>query len=77
MILFLQIIPILISVIIGLGLFLKPSRTIELQIKFYERINWRMEPVSMAKEIRNTKLMGLFLMGFAVFIGVYVIIISK
>ncbi|MEK6563652.1 MAG: hypothetical protein AABZ65_01325 [Candidatus Omnitrophota bacterium] len=25
------------------------------------RINWRIEPVSMPKEIRNTKLMGVFL----------------
>ena len=45
----------------GLFLFLKPSLAIELQKKFYEKINWRIEPVSMPKEIRNTRIMGLFL----------------
>jgi len=49
------------SVIVGLFLFIKPSLVIELQKKFYEKINWRIEPVSMPKEIRNTRIMGLFL----------------
>ena len=56
--------PILISVIgliVGLFIFLKPELTIEIQKKFYERINWRIDPVSMQKEIRNTKIMGIFL----------------
>jgi hypothetical protein len=34
---------------------------IEIQRKFYEKINWKVEPVSMEKEIRNTRIMGLFL----------------
>lgn len=50
-----------VSVILGLWMFLKPARTIEIQRKFYLKINWRIEPVSMRKEIRNTKLMGIFL----------------
>jgi len=33
----------------------------EIQKKFYEKINWRIEPISMQKEIRNTKIMGAFL----------------
>lgn len=49
------------GVLIGLFLFLKPNSAIELQRQFYERINWRIEPISLAKEIRNTKIMGLFL----------------
>ena len=56
--------PILISVvgiIIGLFVFFKPILTIEIQKKFYEKINWRIEPISMQKEIRNTKIMGIFL----------------
>jgi len=42
-----------------------PKRVIAAQQSFYLRINWRMEPVSMAKEIRNTRWMGLGL----VFLG--------
>lgn len=60
--------PILISVIgiiIGLFVFFKPELTIEIQRKFYERINWRIEPISMQKEIRNTKIMGIFLVVLA------------
>lgn len=49
------------SIVMGLFLFLKPSMVIELQKKFYEKINWRIEPISMQKEIRNTRIMGLFL----------------
>ena len=42
-------------------MFFKPGAVIEFQRKFYEKINWRIEPISMPKEIRSTRLMGLFL----------------
>ena len=51
----------IISIAIGLFLIFKPSSVIELQRRCYELINWRIEPISMQKEIRNTKLMGLLL----------------
>jgi hypothetical protein len=51
----------LLSIIVGSAMFLKPAAVIEFQRRFYERINWRIEPISMPKEIRNTKFMGLFL----------------
>jgi uncharacterized membrane protein len=54
----------LISIIIGLFLFLRPLLAIEMQKKFYARINWRIEPISLEKEIRNTRIMGLFLIIF-------------
>jgi len=39
---------------------------IEIQKRFYARINWRIEPISMQKELRNTKIMGIFLFALAV-----------
>ena len=54
-----------VCLVIGVFLCLKPALAIKIQIKFYEKINWRMEPVSMEKEIRNTRIMGLFLFGVA------------
>lgn len=45
----------------GLFLFLKPVLAIELQRRFYALINWRIEPISMEKEIRNMKMAGLAL----------------
>jgi hypothetical protein len=68
------LIPILISVIgiiIGLFVFFKPELTIEIQKKFYERINWRIEPIFMRKEIHNTKIMGIFLVVVAVVTAIY------
>ena len=49
------------AIILGLFVFFKPELTIEIQRKFYEKINWRIEPISMTKEIRNTKTMGMLL----------------
>jgi len=49
------------SLALGLVVFFKPAAVIEFQRRFYEKINWRVEPISMPKEIRNTKIMGLFL----------------
>ncbi|MDD5668543.1 MAG: hypothetical protein PHE58_00720 [Candidatus Omnitrophica bacterium] len=51
----------IVGIVIGLFIFCKPELAIEIQRKFYEKINWRMEPISMKKEIRNTKIMGVFL----------------
>ena len=45
----------------GLFVFFKPGLTIEIQRRFYEKLNWRIEPINMQKEIRNTKIMGAFL----------------
>jgi len=45
----------------GLIMFLRPASVIAFQIKFYELINWRIQPISMPKEMRNTRIMGLLL----------------
>jgi len=56
----------LVSLAFGVFLSLQPVQAIELQKKIYLRINWHMEPVNMAKEIRNTQIMGLL----AVFVSI-------
>jgi len=43
-----------------------PGKVIAFQQKFYACINWRMEPISMSKEVRNTRLMGFALVLLAV-----------
>ena len=35
------------GIALGLFLFSKPFSAIEMQRKFYEKINWRIEPISM------------------------------
>jgi hypothetical protein len=64
------VIIILLSFLFGIFVFFKPSLAIELQRRFYERINWKMEPISMPREIRNTKIMGLLLIGFTMCMAV-------
>jgi len=58
--------------LVGFFLFLNPTLAIEIQKKFYEKINWRIEPISMQKEVRNTKIMGLFLIVMTAIVITYV-----
>jgi hypothetical protein len=62
------------SIILGLFLFFNPAAAIETQRKIYEKINWRIEPMSMQKELKNTRVMGLALIAAAVFAIVCVMI---
>ena len=61
----------LIALVLGGFIYANPQKVIALQQKFYTLINWRMEPISMPKEIRNTKLMGLFLIIFVLISCIY------
>lgn len=59
---------------IGLFLAIKPALAIEAQRRFYLMINWRVEPVSMQKELRNTRIIGIFLVVTAIIWSVYILI---
>jgi hypothetical protein len=37
---------------------INPHLAIEIQRRFYEKINWNIEPISVSKEILNTRIMG-------------------
>jgi hypothetical protein len=58
----------------GLLLAIKPRHAIELQRIFYTKINWRMEPIFMDKEIRNTRIMGIFLIAVAIVSIIFVVL---
>ena len=55
-----------VSLVLGTFLVARPRRAIERQIEVYRSINWKIEPISWDKEIRNTRLMG----AVALFCGV-------
>ena len=61
------------SILLGIFLFFNPGLVIEIQKRFYARINWKIEPISMSKEIRNTKIMGLFLIIITLSAIIYII----
>ncbi|MFH1457776.1 MAG: hypothetical protein ABIG31_01240 [Candidatus Omnitrophota bacterium] len=49
------------GIAVGLFSIFKPASCIEIQKRFYARINWRMEPISMEKELTHTRILGWFL----------------
>ena len=49
----------IIAIVFGTLLAWKPKKAIEIQIAIYRPFNWKIEPISMEKEIRNTCIMGL------------------
>ena len=65
------------GIIVGLAMFFNSALLIKMQIKFYAKINWRMEPISMSKEIKNTRIMGLVLFAFCVFSIIYIKLFLK
>ncbi len=71
---FLQFAVAIIAIIFGVFLTLQPKRAIDIQIAFYRLINWKMEPVSMEKEIRNTRIMGLFVIICGIIFFIFIII---
>jgi len=50
------------GLVVGLFLIANPYLGIEIQRRFYEKINWKIEPISLSREIRNTRLIGWFLL---------------
>ncbi len=58
---FILIVLSIVGLFIGIFLYFKPRIAIEIQRRFYVKINWKIEPISMPKEIRNTCVMGWFL----------------
>lgn len=59
----------LLELAVGIASVLNPSLVISLQQAFYKKINWYIQPISIEREIRNTKFMGYvdFLMGLLIF----------
>lgn len=59
------------ALIFGLFLFVSPLKAFDIQRRFYTLINWRIEPISVEKEIRNTRWMGIFTVVFAAAVCIY------
>jgi len=76
---FLILLILLVALSVGLGLFLcfRPNLAIDIQKKFYRLINWNIEPLSKEKEVRNTRIMGMFLLTATILIVAATIINPK
>jgi hypothetical protein len=51
----------IIGLCVGFLMLINPALAIEIQRRFYEKINWNIEPISVSIEIRNTRIMGGFI----------------
>ena len=54
-----QLTIVVIAIVFGGMVAWKPKKIIDTQIALYRPFNWKIEPISMEKEIRNTRIMGL------------------
>ena len=55
-----------IGILFGALIAWKPKKTIEMQTAFYRPFNWKLEPISMEKEIRNMRIMGLTIIALGI-----------
>jgi hypothetical protein len=53
---------VVIAIVFGALISWKPKKTIDIQMALYRPFNWKLEPISMEKEIRNTRIMGLIVL---------------
>ena len=67
----------IIVIVIAFGALLawKPKKVIEIQMALYRPFNWKLEPISMEKEIRNTRIMGLVLLILGILALIYILLI--
>ena len=68
-----QLIVALVALMFGFLLFWRPKKGIEMQIAFYRLINWKIEPISMEKEIKDTRIMGIALVLASIFLFTYML----
>ena len=61
-----------IAILFGALISWKPRKTIDIQSALYRPFNWKLEPISMEKEIRNTRIMGAFVLIVGILTFMYV-----
>lgn len=74
---YVQIAIFVIGMAFGALLMWQPRKVIEVQIALYRPFNWKIEPISMEKEIRNTRIMGMVVFILGVISLIYIILIMK
>jgi len=72
-----EVLLLLFSFGIGIVLFSQAQRVLLMQTKFYAKLNWKIKPISMEKEVRFTRKMGKLLLILASITTILIIIISN
>jgi len=63
----------IIGIVLGILFMWRPRKVIDIEIAIYRPFNWKIEPISMEKEIRNIRTMGLvvFILALASLVLIY------
>ena len=69
-----QLTIVVIAIVFGVLVAWKPKKTIDIQIAIYRPFNWKIEPISMEKEIRNTRIMGLTVLILGILSLIYILL---
>jgi hypothetical protein len=69
---FVSVVFIILGIVVGLLVYFYPVSVMRIQVKFYEKINWRIEPISLQKEFDRTRNTGLYLVVLSILSGIYI-----
>jgi hypothetical protein len=70
---FIEIMVSILALINGFICITSPKLAIKIQQDFYARINWRIEPINLDKELKNTRLMGIISLALSLILIIYII----
>ena len=70
---YVQVAIMIIGIVLGILFMWRPRKVIDIEIAIYRPFNWKIEPISMEKEIRNIRTMGLvvFILALASLVLIY------
>ncbi len=72
--LYLQLVFVIMAMALGVWYLRQPQRVIETQKAVYRLFNWNLEPISMTKEIRNTRIMGAAVIILGIITMIYIML---
>ena len=67
-----SIVLIIVGAVVGLLVYLYPVSVMRMQVKFFEKLNWRVELISLQREFNRIKYTGLYLVGLCLLAGIYI-----
>jgi hypothetical protein len=70
---FVSMIFIVAGMVIGLLVFFYPVSVMRMEVKVFEKINWRIEHISLQKEFNRIKYTGVYLVALCLFASVYML----
>ena len=72
--LYLQLVFVILAMALGIWYLRQPQTVIETQKAIYRLFNWNLEPISLEKEIRNTRIMGKAVIILGIITLIYIIL---